>query len=796
MEKFRSHDEVSHEEPAREPEMVYRALARRKEKDVLAAFTPEQQAEIKQKQQILSSLAYFIGKDFRIPVELNEAGAGWHWDFEKNVIRIDPKTLLERPMDELRYLICHEGGHRRVSRTDFIPLEEWRQPGFSAMTNFIEDPRNDNFVAESYPKYRENIDAAWGSFFEEEKKKMEALAEDRLGTKPRFMQAGYEYIRQWFNEIHNNQPMEVSEDLPEDVQKVVRATLESARDSWLRYPSRQEADKGGKIGKKQVDGETMIREYARTSYEINRDEVWPEFQKLVDSDMEDQKIQELIKDMQSPSAKATADKQGREQDQEGGESSGQSPAEEQAPSGVNLPQDLKDKLTPKEQEALEGAINKAIEEAKKDSEKVEGQGEEQGSASAEATADRQEAESPQQTSSEGKPRGMPVNLDSLPQELKNKIKEYIESLPEDQQREIAEKAQAALKDFEEALNEELQGKLSDNPEKSAAAKAMADKKVERKANQKEDEKRQAIVSAGERVTAGEPQKSPAKILGERVFSEKLAEMEREENAYEKYRREVIPLIDQLESELRQIFAERKVTAWKGGFKGGKRIDIKKRIQEKAKDVPVMESHAWQRRERPDEKDYAISLLVDVSGSMHWNDKSKEVLKSIIVLAEVLNRLGVNVEILGFNDEIKEYQAFDHSMSKTVRDNIGEIINDSASKRCTQCHMDHNATDIGWATQIAAEHLAKQKAAQKFLITLSDYQFEESPKHPANEYELGKMIKKVSENKDIHIIGLGIGQETESVSSYYPNSIANVKVKEMAKKLADLIKEVIANYDKF
>src|SRR3989344_7083789 len=196
MEKFRPNPEIPREEPTPESEMVYHALDRKKEKDVLAEFTPEQQAEIRQKQQILSSLAYFIGKDFRIPVELNEPGSGWHWDFEKNVIRIDPKTLLESPMDELRYLMCHEGGHRRISRAEFIPLEEWRQPGFSAMMNFIEDPRNDNFVAESYPKYRENIDAVWGSFFEKEKKKLEELAMDRLGTKPRFMQAGYEYIRQ------------------------------------------------------------------------------------------------------------------------------------------------------------------------------------------------------------------------------------------------------------------------------------------------------------------------------------------------------------------------------------------------------------------------------------------------------------------------------------------------------------------------------------------------------------------------------------------------------------------------
>lgn len=742
------------EKPAIESAPVYRALERKKEKDILEEFTPEQQVEIKQKQQILSSLAYFIGKDFKIPVELNDPGAGWHWDFQKNVIRIDPRDLLEKPMDYLRFVISHEGGHRRISRADFIPPDEWRQPGFSFMMNAIEDPRDNNFVAESYPKFREQMSLAYQQDLDFEAK-VKQKAGQKLGYQPRFIQAGFEYIKQWFREAEGKD-FKLSEDLHEEVRRTVQATLASANDSWLRYPSRQEADNGGKIRGKKVDGEAMIKEYAKTSYEINRDEVWPEFKKLIDADMEDQKMQELLKDMQK----------GQERQEEGGESGG----------GQGLPQELKDKLTPEEQRALQEAIEQAIDNAKKEQEEARAGGKEAGEA--------EEAVEPV----EGMPFGEAIDLKTLPEELKQKIKEYIESLPEDQQKEIAEKAQAAFKEFEDALNEELQGKLSDNPEKKAERGE--------KEGQEQENAGQASVSAGERVTTGQVQKSPAKILGERVFSEKLAEIEREENAYEKYRREVLPLIDQLEAELRQIFVDRRVTSWKGGFKGGKRIDIKKRIQEKAKDVPVMESHAWQRRERPQEKDYAISLLVDVSGSMYWDDKSKEALKSIIVLGEVLNRLGVNVEILGFNDDMKEYQTYGEDMSKGVRDRIGEIINDAASKRCNMCRMDHNASDIGWATEVAAERLAKQKAAQKFLITLSDYQFEESPKHPADKYELGETIKKILEKTDAHLIGLGIGRGTEQVETYYPNSITNVRAKEMAGKLAGLIKKVIANYDKF
>ena len=332
MEGIKLNQEIPENKSTGTLEQVYQALNPNREKQILAKFTPEQQEEIRQKQQILSSLAYFVGKDFRIPVELNEPGGGWYWNFKDNEIRIDPKDLLEKSMDYLRFVISHEGGHRRISRTDFIPLEEWQQPGFSFMTNAIEDPRDNNFVAESYPKFREQMSLAYEQDLDFEAKAKEK-ADQKLGYKPRFMQAGFEYIKQWFRET-KGQDFEISPDLPEEVRVVVEATLESAQDSWLRYPSRQEADKS----------EELIRKYAELSYKINRDFVWPEFKKLIDADMEDQKMEELLKDMQK-------NKDGGEEKNDG---------------KIKLPQELKDKLTPEEQQTLEEAIKKAIEQAKKE----------------------------------------------------------------------------------------------------------------------------------------------------------------------------------------------------------------------------------------------------------------------------------------------------------------------------------------------------------------------------------------------------------------------------------------------
>lgn len=727
--------------PAPETEMVYHAMNRRKEKELLAEFTPEQQVEIKQKQQILSSLAHFIGKDFRMPVDLNEPGGGWHWDFQENVIRIDPKDLLEKSIDYLRFVISHEGGHRRISRTEFIPIEEWKQPGFAFMMNAIEDPRDNNFVAESYPKFREQMELAYTQDLDFEGKAKEKAAQ-KLGYQPRFMQAGFEYIKQWFRETQGHE-MEMSADLPDEVKAVVQATIEHARDSWWRYPSREEADKS----------EELIKKYAQVSYEINRDEIWPEFKKLIEADMQDQKMQELLKDMQK-----------EKQDQEGGEG------------GQGLPQELKDKLTPEEQKALEEAIKKAIEDAKKEQEeksKQESSGKDKGK---EGSPSDQEG-TPDSASDEAS-TGKAIDLGSLPEGLKQKIKEYIDSLPENQKKEMAEKAEAAVKEFEDALNEELQGKLSDNPEKKAEREEKAEAGETKEVPAEKTEKELPGVDTEEM----------------RKYRERIAkELKKDANVYEKMRQEVLPIIDKLETELREIFVARKAKGWKSGFTTGKRIDIKRRIQEKAKSVPAMESKAWQKREMPDEKDYAISLLVDLSGSMSRDNKIEETFKAVIVLSEVLNRLSINLEILGFNDRIYEYQDFGQPMSKLIREHMGGMLGEVDDTSDTG---KARWNDDGWALEKASERLVKQKADQKFLIVLSDGTPEESSMHPRSKYELGKMIKKVLEETDIRLVGLGVGRGTEHVGEYYPNSIANVEVKEMAEKLAGLIKEVIANYEKF
>lgn len=719
----------------KDPTLTLQALFRKdqdRQADILKGYSPEQQQDIRYKQKILTSLASFIGKDFGIPVKLNEPGEGWHWNFQDNEIKVDPQDLLEKPLDYLRFVTSHEGSHRRISRAADIPQDVWRQPGFSFMANAIEDPRVNNFLVDAYPKSREQMQLAYemDAQFEAQAKKN---AKDQLGFQPRFVTAGFEYIKQWFRSTQG-QSVELSDDLAPEVKEVVEKTLESARDSWLRYPSKQEADQG----------EELIKRYSQVSHEIQRDEIWPEFRKLVDQDMQDQETQELIQQMM--------------QDQSGeGEGEGQS--------GQCMPQDLKDKLTPEQQKELEQAMQQAGQKAQSQS----GEGQPQ--------------------PAEGQPsqgKRTAVDLDSLSPELRQKLKDHIDSQPQPTQQQLEEMARQALEELEEMINEQLQGKLSDDPDKKAEREA-AQAQAKPAGEAAQDEKKPS--------EEGEPSDKPPTPADYedsddfRKFKDQLEQvMQKDESVYEQNRREVLPVIDALEGDLRELFVARRANKWHSGFRTGKRIDIKKRMQEKALGVSPIESKAWQKREVPQEKDYAITLLVDLSGSMR-GQKISETFKGAVALAEVLNRLSINTEILGFNDRLYEYQAYGQDMSQEIRDRMGTMPREVSTERARY-------NDDGWALEEASERLARQKATEKFLFVLSDGAPEPSSQHAGPRYELGTIVKKIMDGSDQKLIGLGIGQGTEHVSRFYPNSIANINVAEMPEKLADVIREAIANFDTF
>ena len=517
------------------------------------------------------------------------------------------------------------------------------------------------------------------------------------------MQAGFEYIKQWFRETQG-QEFDVDQKLPDEVKQIVEATLTAAQDSWLRYPSREEADRG----------EELIKQYARVSYEINRDQVWPEFKKLVDLDLEDQQMQEALKDMQQK-----------------GEGTGES-----------IPKELKDKLTPKEQKALEDAIEKAIDEAKKESAEAEAKG------------------------------GKPIDLDSLSEKLKQKIKDYIESLSEDQKKDLSKRAEATLKEFEQALNKELQGKLTDNPEKKAERKVR--------------EQTEAMAPKTSRWEEEEEEANKEKA----ILRKKIWQMSSREGSdpYERALSNVGGMIDALTGDLRDVFVKRKRTKMETDYRHGRRWNIKKRIKEKIANIPLLKTESREQPEsQSEEKDYVITLLVDLSGSMR-GEKIKEAFKSVVVLSETLQNLDIRFEVVGFQDTLLEFKSFENEMNDEMRKKLNQLLLEVEGNN-PDGHNNPFENDDGACLKQASAQLAHQAASNKFLIVLSDgYPEARGKSRERLDRELKAATREITQNTNQKLIGIGL--LSDAVSHYYENNLPNVTTNEMVETLSEVLRAAI------
>lgn len=192
---------------------------------ILSRYSHDEQRIILHNLEILASTSQFIGQDFQMKVLLNKPGEGWHWNFDKNEVRVDPETILKAPLDVSKAIYIHEGLHRRITPKDGVPQEEWREPGLPFLVNSIEDPRIENFGGEAYPAYIPIRDASYRHHMNDAGE----AAESKLGRRPRHIQAGLELITQWFPNAANSRTVWRSTFAP----LIQSAELENSRGLWL-----------------------------------------------------------------------------------------------------------------------------------------------------------------------------------------------------------------------------------------------------------------------------------------------------------------------------------------------------------------------------------------------------------------------------------------------------------------------------------------------------------------------------------------------------------------------------------
>lgn len=727
--------------------------------------------------------------------------------FVRELVHI-PKRILESNENIAKGKAAHEAGHVLITRqADFVPDEVLQQLGFHALLQAVEERPTDQVVRERY--------SGAGLWVDESRKEgnkryraMTQKQKEALGYIPKFMQfANLCVYAPHYEELppYSTDVLAAYEKVKERVEEVERTLpLEDA-------------------------GEKEITKSAKERYSITYLKIWPEMEKLVKKDLELEKLRQMLE-------RAASGEGGEKSEKEGGQkpSQGQKEAGENRSNPVKLqellkqlPEELKRELEkmrssqteegegPSEKEKArpdakkgQGGVNKdevGEDEAGEDETGEDDAGEggtEEKEASEGEEAEGQETEGPGNGKKEEgtkniegkksgklakgekektgifgqeegeKQEGNPFPMDKMSDELKKELEKIFDSLSEEEKEFLEHLAQKVMEHIEDEIVREFSEKLSkEEPETHGLYEVRKEKEVKIK-------KRKALE---ERV---KQEKEKAKYeLAE--IEKKQAKISANKDEYMRAYEEVRGLDEALYRKLEEIFTPNikrniklksaglkpnllKVFKWEAGKQGG---------------AKVLDSKIFELYSRYEKKDYAFSLLNDMSTSMEEHGKIEHDFKAKVLLAEVLNRLGVKFSVQGFNTGFFRFKDFGEDLRDTVRKKMNDIMK-----------MVGGWTDTGRALITISRDLEKEFAKEKFLLVLTDGIPQMMGKDAASETHraVADILKKTGQK----LIGIGLGPKTEFVRNFFPASIVEEDVSKLSETLAVLLEDMILNPEKY
>jgi hypothetical protein len=243
----------------------------------------------------LQLIAKIIGGDFGMKIELGKRGGGSYTNSEENKIVFDPEHLISDPQEAM-YTAAHEGAHRAITRGPHqIGLKEekirelWGQIGFGFLNRMIEEPAVDSWMTNKFEglrsareyiikKWVENVaNAKEGTLAHLGMFDPEAMnAFKMLGYVPKFVLWGKEFLLRMQAGVE-------SEDMDAQVAEVFQHTFDKAARSSQTVPE-------------YARNEEEVIDKAKERFLVNLTEIWPEFKKLVEEDLSQEKIAQMVKD--------------------------------------------------------------------------------------------------------------------------------------------------------------------------------------------------------------------------------------------------------------------------------------------------------------------------------------------------------------------------------------------------------------------------------------------------------------------------------------------------------------------
>jgi nitric oxide reductase activation protein len=434
------------------------------------------------------------------------------------------------------------------------------------------------------------------------------------------------------------------------------------------------------------------------------------------------------------------------------------------------------------QQALEQMMNQSVDSSQENDQQTSEEQESESDidsedlqALAKAIAEGLQNQSKDLDGEKGEPQMLQGGAKKLPPELQSILQRIFDSLPEDVQEAIKEMAKQTLEGKEDELLQSLQSELNEET------------------NLPTHEEHEAEHQAEKGLEAKKREQDMVKQVSQEVATVS-ASMQQNKSVYEQTYQVIHSLEETLYQTLDEILHPNRKT--KTVLKSsGSRINLPA-VYQRASQIGAgssnVESKIFESIHRPDRKDYAITLLVDLSGSMR-DQKIQETFKGVVLLTEVLSRLGVQIEVLGFQDDVIEFKDFSTPMADDIRQRMSGMVAEVSGTNPSG-HNQPSYNDDAPCLKEACNRIKKRKEKEKFIFVLSDGIPEG---HSSTESDLIEAIEEIKSTEDISLVGIGLGRGTGHVKHFYgQTALPNINIAELPEVLGGLLTDIILHPHKF
>jgi hypothetical protein len=255
------------------------------------------------------------------------------------------------------------------------------------------------------------------------------------------------------------------------------------------------------------------------------------------------------------------------------------------------------------------------------------------------------------------------------------------------------------------------------------------------------------------------------------------------STYDRALARVAGQLHQLTTVLEDLLRPRRRLHETAGFRSGHRLDLRRVMAFEAD--PRLWDKLWRRKSIPDRHQTIVSLLVDLSGSMH-GPKTDAAQAGTVLMAEALHRLGIPFAINGFQDRLIRFADFHDGLTERVRNAVGEMGLEVTARR-PGGNNTPSYNDDGPCLREAAEQMLSAPGDDRILIVVSDGM---PAGRRSTEQDLRNVIRLLAREPRLRLIGVGIGPDTDHVRDFYPHSRASVPLDRFAAALAELLRMVL------